>query len=521
MDPGAQGTLDTGRPLPEHMSSLARNRATGALAARTGDARRTLIFVRGEMRAATSTREDEKLGLWLVNRDRIRDDERALALLAQGGSDPLPLGLLLVRRGTLDNATLEYELEELTLAILRRAAAAADGDCEFCEGVCPDQPDTLPNLTTTEAILIAAREVTDGEAKLRAVGSLDQVAWPASALDTLLDELRLTPTEAFVLSRLDGTRRLHELLVVSPMPRDQVISTLYALRVAGIVQLGTTPLHPLAAPPMPAMSRRRLEESPPGIDESRLSPEQRRERTEIRDLAQRLARLDHYRALGLRGAASAGVVRQAWEAMRRKFAPERSAEPHLRDLRAQLSAILERAQEAYEIISNPAACRRYDAILESIEREEQGLATERVERRGPDQQARRELVEANFRRAEELEREGEFYLAIRLLEHACGLEPRPDQLLRLARLLLRNPLWANRALEAVRQAVHLDPSLVEGWVELAEFWRRRNNPERQRKALERALRLAPDEPRAAEMYERLLGRRELQRFLRMVGRETH
>mgnify|MGYP001828309313 FL=1 len=55
---------------------------------------------------------------------------------------------------------------------------------------------------------------------------------------------------------------------------------------------------------------------------------------------------------------------------------------------------------------------------------------------------------------------------------------------------------------------------MEAWLELADFWRRRNHVERQRKSLERALAIEPDNERANQMYKDLAGTRELQRLLR-------
>ena len=519
MTAGDRAMLHTARPVPEYMSLLAKNRATGTLVATSDDARRDLAFVNGELRAASSTAEEEMLGLWLVGRARISDSDRAIGLLAQGGGEAVPLGHLLVRRGCIDAPTLEQELEELTLTIVRRAAAAPRAYCEFLDGARTGQPDTLPNFTTTEAILIAAREYPDIEAKLTAVGPLDQVAWLSSALETLLNELTLTPTEAFLLSRLDGSRTLHDLIALSPLSSNSAVSTLYALKIAGIVQVGSTPF-PLPAPARRLAHRRhQVEESVLVVDESRLGPQPLKEREAIKELADRLPRLDHYRALDLRPGASPNQVREAWESLQRQFAPRRSNEPHLLDLRSQLSAIVERAGEAYEVLSNPAARQRYDRILEELEAELKAAGRgSRSDLRAPDQKARLELAEANFRRAEELEREGEVYLAIRLLEHACAMEPRPEGLLRLARLLLRNPLWANRALDSLRKAMQVDPGFVEGWIELAEFWRRRNNAERQRKALERALVAEPDNPKVGQMYQQLAGRREFEQ-LRRIARQ--
>ena len=97
-------------------------------------------------------------------------------------------------------------------------------------------------------------------------------------------------------------------------------------------------------------------------------------------------------------------------------------------------------------------------------------------------------------------REGEFYLAIQLLEHACKLDPRPRELVKLSQLLLRNPLWTNRALGCMRRAIEIDPDFIDAWLELALFWRRRRNSERERKALEKALGADPEvRPRSKTM----------------------
>jgi Tfp pilus assembly protein PilF len=81
-------------------------------------------------------------------------------------------------------------------------------------------------------------------------------------------------------------------------------------------------------------------------------------------------------------------------------------------------------------------------------------------------------------------------------------------------------LWANRALACLRKAIEANPIYVDSWLELADFWRRRNYVERQRKSLERALAVDPDNEAANRMYKELAGARELQRLLRRA-RQMH
>ena len=174
----------------------------------------------------------------------------------------------------------------------------------------------------------------------------------------------------------------------------------------------------------------------------------------------------------------------------------------------------EQAADAAHVIVAVAA----DFVAEAVEHERRSL--DRGGRGETDPEARKALVEANLKRAEELVHDGELYLAIQLLEQACVLDPRPAELLKLSRLLLRNPLWTNRALTCMRRAIEADPQHVEAWIELAEFWRRRRHAERQRKALERALAVDPDSEHANEMYRDLVGKKELERLLRRA-RQMH
>jgi tetratricopeptide (TPR) repeat protein len=183
-----------------------------------------------------------------------------------------------------------------------------------------------------------------------------------------------------------------------------------------------------------------------------------------------------------------------------------------------LERIVERGRAAYEVLSSYKAKERYDGILKTVEADSHKI--EPSKKGAVDPKARRTLVEANLKRADELIRDNELYLAIQLLERACALDPRPNELLKLARLLQRNPLWANRALACLRRAIEADPKHVESWLELADFWRRRNHSERQRKSLERALAADPDNETANRMYKDLVGARELQRLLRRA-RQMH
>ena len=507
--------MQNNRPLPSVMADVAKAGLTGALRTKADATVREIMYTRGEIRAARSYVEEEKLGAWLVARERISEDDRALMLLAQGGGGDQPFGKLLVNKGYMTLEELDAELEQLTLEIIRRAARMSGSTLEFVDGAGEGQLDTLPNVVTAEVVLLAAREFRDVDAIRKVLGPPDQSVAISGSLNDMLEDVQLTPTEGFLLSRLDAAQDVAGLVRLSSLPEEQTYNTLYTLLLAGTVTVGDgsqtevpEALEGMAPPPEEQPTDTTKESTDSEFD---FTERQLEERRYILKLSEDVTKVDHYRALNATPDSNPGEIKESWEKIQNRFSPENPAS-YLRDMTAQLERILERARAAYEVLSEFRARARYDEILKALAEDKETLAD--VEKVAAGAEARKALVEANIQRAEELIKEDELYLAIQLLEQACALEPRPAELLKLARLLQRNPLWVNRALACMRRAIEADPKNVDAWLELADFWRRRNHAERQRKSLERVLAIDPDHERANKMYKSLAGNRELQRLLR-------
>jgi tetratricopeptide (TPR) repeat protein len=503
------------QPMPTRMAKLASDQSTGTLVVGTDDARREVFFVNGEIRAARSNVETEMLGMWLVEHGKISEEERALTLLAQGADEIGNLGHILVARGCVTQNEIEDELQELTLEIIRRGAAEPSPRFGFMGGQGDPQPDTLPNITTSQIILIAARQCTDQVAMWDLLGSFDQKVRLKLSIESVLGQLELTPSEGFILSRLDAAKDLSSLKKLSTMPEQEVVASLYALVVAGVVAIDA---QPGLAGSEEAASDGFVDEPTgveidTGIDETGFEQRHLDERHRVIELAERVTRIDHYRALGLKQGAGTDQIEKAFSVIRKRYSPKRIDEPHLVDQRAKLAAIVDRAREAYELLSDPKTRRRYDKVLTSVAQQQKDASSTKPR---TDPAARRAMVEANIKRADQLIATGETYLAIQLLEQACALDPQPEELLKLAKLQMQNPLWIGRALERLRIAVEVDPTFVEGWIEIAKFWQTRGHTERQRKALERAVGADPWNDDVAQMYKNLVGGRELDRLLKRV-----
>ncbi len=322
--------------LSQLLSNLARRHATGFLTASSTGFRREIILIDGEVRAARSTLEEEMLGLWLVQRGVIRETERARALFAQGAATAPPLGHVLVTRDLIQKDVLERELQTLALTIIERAVTDPKVSFGFLEDPEAEHPDTLGDLTTTQVILSTARSESDIDGMAELLGDPDQIVSAEDDLRTLIEDLNLTPTEMFVLSRLDTTPKLGALYRMSSLPENEAVKTVYGLVMAKLIGLS------------PARDADRANnhldsgDTPRTVVVEDLSKRQREERENVQKLAEESNRMDHYQALGIQRDAPAVEILDSWNAIKERYRSERCREYHLSDCGPLLDMVRER-----------------------------------------------------------------------------------------------------------------------------------------------------------------------------------
>ena len=487
------------RPLPEILSELVQERATGILTAMGVEAHRGIVLVDGEVKAARSTLEEEKLGLFLVGKHWLDENDRSQALLTQATADAPPFGEVLVTRGFITASELEGELQDLALTIIRRAASDRTAYTEFFanpEGV---QLDTVTHFTTTQVLLNVARAFEDIEAKYRRLDDRGCRVQLVGDLNVSLEDLEVTPIEAFVLSRAKGRPSLRDLIQGASLPEDEAVATIYTLVIAGLITIGAD-RHEAESDAEPQVR------TGPELSES-----QKSELQEIERLAEAARRTDHYQALGLERSATDEQVIDAWTSIRQRYAVSRHSEPHLGKAGPWLETIQDRAQDAYQVLGDPATRRRYNSVMAGVDK-----ARSRAEGLPVvpevDPAARTALVQANLKRADELIRDGEIFSALQMLEQACAIDARPSALLKLAQLQLKNPKWDAKVLKNLHKALEVDPDFIDAWLELADFWHRRGDVERQRKALEKVLSLDPKHPKAVADHAGVAPKKPLSRM---------
>lgn len=475
------------------LRSLVTNLTDGRLEVRTGAARRSLWIDAAQVRAVVSDLEEEKLGRWLVARGVLDQGDMAVALLRQ--PEGMRFGAHLVQEGLIDVGRLQEELESLAVTIVARLVLPPGSYAFF-----PDERLSLDTATlemTTASLLVAAvRKVDD-------VAGLDDLIEPLHYLrageDALLrfQHVSLNPHEAYLLSRIDGTRTAVQLRRVAPLPEDEFVRSLTALLVAGLVE---ATLQPVAKPTYYAPGGSAPERN--GNGALQFTPREQREHEEVLRLARDIANRDLYQRLGLTPSATLDQIHERYLERARLYHPDRSREPHLRLLRRELAIIQTALREAYETLRNPQRRAGYDEQLR-LKRERFGLD---AEDNSGQVRAQLELARANVRRAQEAARAGDIGLAVQLLDQAVRFDPQPESLFLLARLEFKNPMWTQRGLDHLRQAVTIAPTFTDAWLELTRFWARRGRADRAAQCLDRILAYDPRNADALAEKAALTGR---------------
>ncbi len=270
--------------LPKVLRDLYVGRRTGLLHVTRGEERGSVCFIQGNIVFGESTIKECHLGETLVRHGLLSEweFERATDMVTVTGKR---LGEVLVDLGNLDAEGLEDALALHVREVLLTIFSWREGSYSFDEKAAEvfrgyDHP---LRLSTGEVILDAVWSISDPDAIRFALGDLGRVPVPASDPLLRFQRLSLTPTDGFILSRVDGVITAQEILAMAPVGPEEAQRSLFGLLYTGMVEF-----LPKVAAPAPAASRavrtRVLEAyCPPGDRNSLRGPRRRAQGERQRD----------------------------------------------------------------------------------------------------------------------------------------------------------------------------------------------------------------------------------------------
>jgi len=179
-------------------------------------------------------------------------------------------------------------------------------------------------------------------------------------------DLPIGPTEAFVLSRVEGSVTKAELVTATGLAPEEIDSIVARLLLLGALEFADRPSMVTSTQ---ASTQRSGSHSIPlaarSESVSELTLEQQRQ---LLDLDQRHASLDHYQLLGIEPSVDAKAIRAAYYELVRVYHPDRYFGKQLGDFEGPLTRVFGKFSEAYEVLHRAESRAEYDRYLNARRR---------------------------------------------------------------------------------------------------------------------------------------------------------
>jgi hypothetical protein len=521
-------------------------RQSGHLHVTRGDARRGLAVREGHIVHARSGVAGEHLSDVLVRHGFVDEavcGRAVAAALAEGR----PVGAVLGELGLIDHARLEeavgWHVREILFAALDEPGSSVVFEELEALPEDADSGDPASRLSTGRVLLEAARRLQDPAIVREALGDPDRKLVLATDPRLRVHPVALTPTDGFVLSRIDGTLSARELVGLIPLPAEDTEKSLLGLLCTGAVDIApdrpaprrapapaaVAPPEPAAAPPPaapaaaepattsppaapalppPAAPAAAEPETPPPAP-SGPSPEDVR-RLILETYASLLQR-DHFELLGVTPAATVVELRAGYARLARILHPDACRDAVLADVSEQREEVFLRVCQAYETLRDPEARAAYEAHLRRRKRQPAPSDTPAgipftPSIPPPPAPSLEERMEEAIAAGEELLRNGQPWEAIQQIEptlqHARGAL-RIRARLALARASMKNPEWLRRAESHLQDVLQEDPTRLEAYLLLGDIYRASQLRARATTMYRKALDLQPGNRHALRELARL------------------
>lgn len=179
-------------------------------------------------------------------------------------------------------------------------------------------------------------------------------------------DLPIGPTEAFVLSRVEGSITKAELAVATGLPPEEIESIVARLILLGAIEFSDRQSVLTKAPSSTQRSgSHSIPLSARSDGAAELTVEQQQQ---LMALDQRHSSLDHYQLLGIEPSVDAKGVRAAYYELVRVYHPDRYFGKPLGDLEGPLLRVFGRFSEAYEVLHRAESRAEYDRYLSARRR---------------------------------------------------------------------------------------------------------------------------------------------------------
>jgi tetratricopeptide (TPR) repeat protein len=453
------------RKVAQGFRRLFLEKRTGVLICEARKVRRSLYFQSGFVVGARSTLEEDRLGeimIWhgRITRQQLQD---ASHFIKSGWK----LGEILAQLGVIEKEEIErfvgVQLLDIACSVfLDRPRRLAFSDLSEVESV------SKTPLSVAKVLMEVARRTPRIQRHLKAFREDERPLRLSTDSPLRLQDINLTPEEAYILSRIDGYQRPRAIFSVSSLPEEQTVRTLL-----GLLQSTETPTQKAT--------------SFDGV------------RGEVEQLFERFRLQDRWEVLGLQRGAGSEDIKRAFQDKAYRFHSDRYNKITDPEFQEKLSYVFHRLSEAFATLSrhSPTAHegKRARKEVRHEERKNTWSAPTQGEKNQPGRRKHPREPKVLFDRAKKAFHKKDFRTAARLCQQAVeivGDRGAYYHLLGLAQA--ENPKWRHDAERNFKIAINLNPWKPEYFAALGELYQRTGMPRRAESMFEEAKAIDPSFP---------------------------
>jgi len=497
-DEGMQGNFSS-QTLAEIFRDLYQGERSGVLEISRNNVEKRIFFDRGMILFAESGADDEDLGRRLVNEGKI--SAGALAEARRNISESKDLAQALVNRGLIGKETLSHTVRYIVERVVHSAFQWEGGAARFSDGWLLQEIFESDIVTTFEVILNGIASMVQFQPIQEAMKGLDNRLKLRHPTPVPIERLALSPAHGYILSRVDGSSKLQDILALLP-PGEEGLACrfLYGLVVMGVVAYDP----PIGDGPFRVSAILR--------DHADTVALEHMQEKLIVDTYENLRNKNPHEVLGLESNASRETIERAYQFAKEQVGRDRIL-PRIREkLRSELALIESRLVEAYLTLTQARAGDAGRAELTVGGREPQ-YADDMLVRVEMDKTKTKMAIEENIRladqyyaKAKRFLREGDYYNAIQYGKLAISYSADEARFyFLLGECQMKNPdaRWQRMAEQNFLKATELDQWNPDYRIALGRFYKRRGLKLRARKQFEEALVLSPSHEGAQKELEAL------------------
>ena len=464
--------------LPRILIELNRSRGTGTLSFTTSHFTKKIYVREGNVIFASSTFEDDRLGEMLIKAGKITMEQydKSVALLKSTGKRQ---GAILVELGYITPKDLfwgvKYQVKEIIYSLFQ----LDEGEYEFVENIPPDEVITL-KISTNNLIYEGVNKINNLTRIRRDMPDAHTVFTLNEDPSGIFRGIDLNPQDARILSLVDGTRSINQIIEQSRMNSFDVMRTLYVLWSTGFIMQKEIPEHGLEG------------QETINVEEILLSMNEEEEnlKKKVEELYEKLPRMSPAEILEADEKTGPEEIRRTYQKMAKEFDPEGVLAAGDAALRNKITVIFDTITHAYNSLKDEKRKMEFfDALKKPPKKEED---TEAV------------LLEEQFRRGVEEFKNGNFWGAAEIFKWVTKNNPKnPKAWSYLSLALSKMPHRMKDAQDALLESIKLEPYNGEHFANLGILYLKEGLKKKAELQFEKALKLDPANAKAKKGLEQV------------------